>query len=186
MEHGRFDEALREIRRAEEIDPLSPIIKVSFCQILREARRPSEALSKCLEAQDLDPGREPAHSMTAQVYASMMQYDKAISEYEKVLHMRPDRTDLAALGAAYASAGRRRDAMRVLNGLVSQAKTHYVPPADLALIYIALGERDSAFAWLDRARVTRDVPADIKFDPGFDPIRGDPRFAVILRALGLQ
>ena len=186
MEHGRFDEALREIRRAEEIDPLSPIIKVSFCQVLREARRPSEALSKCLEAQDLDPGREPAHFLTAQVYASMNQYDKAISEYEKVLQMRPERTELAALGAAYASAGRRRDAMRVLNGLISRAKSHYVPPSDFALIYIALGERDSAFAWLERARVARDLPADLKVDPAFDPIREDPRFAVLLRALGLQ
>jgi len=186
MEHGRFDEALHEVRRAEEIDPLSPIIKVSFCQVLREARRPSEALSKCLEAQDLDPGREPAHFLTAQVYASMNQYDKAISEYEKVLQMRPERTEIAALGAAYASAGRRRDAMRVLNGLISRAKSHYVPPSDFALIYIALGERDSAFAWLERARVARDLPADLKVDPAFDPIREDPRFAVLLRALGLQ
>ncbi len=90
------------------------------------------------------------------------------------------------LSAAYARAGRRNDALRVLAELKRRAQTGYVAPASFVIAYTGLGDNDQAFAWLEQAyKEHSNILQWIKVHPYFDPMRGDPRFQDLLRRIGL-
>ena len=90
------------------------------------------------------------------------------------------------LGHAYAQAGKRAEAIRVLEGLKQRSKQHYVSPYDFAIIYLGLGEKDKTFAWFEQAYQERSswMPW-LQVDPLYDPLRSDPRFKDLLRRMGL-
>jgi Flp pilus assembly protein TadD len=113
-------------------------------------------------------------------------YKEAIAEFEKGLVVSPgDTRTLSGLGYAYAVAGRRAEAQKVLNQLTELSKEKYVGPEGMAQIYTGLGEKDKAFEWLGKA-IEEHAAGDIKAWPGFDPLRSDPRFADLLRRMNLQ
>ena len=90
------------------------------------------------------------------------------------------------LGGAYAAWGKKEEAKKVLKELTERAGRRYVCPYEVATIYVGLGERDAAFEWLDKAVEARaDCIPWIKPDPKIDPLRSDPRYAALLRRVGL-
>ncbi len=93
---------------------------------------------------------------------------------------------IAALAHAYASAGKREEAQKNLDELLQLSKQRYVSPTAIAQIYIALGDKDQAFAWLEKGNEVRDLNVvRLKVDPRYEPLRSDPRFADLVRRIGI-
>jgi TolB-like protein/DNA-binding winged helix-turn-helix (wHTH) protein/Tfp pilus assembly protein PilF len=183
-EMGRMDESIAEIKRALELDPLSMIINVNLAALLYYARRYDQAIEQIHRALEIDPNFHLAHAMLGMVYEQKGMNREAIAEYEKSVKssegnsFRPSGT----LGRAYALAGRRNEALKIVEELQALSKRRYVAPRGIADIYIALGDKDQAFAWLEK-----EVFAGygLRTDPRFDSLRSDPRFQALLRRTGL-
>ena len=113
--------------------------------------------------------------------------DQAVAEFKRAVEAtQGDPFFVAALGHAYAVAGNRREAEKILQTLSDRAKKSYVSSFDLALIYTALGEKDKAFALLDKAVAEHSTfLVYTKWEPRLDPLRSDPRFQDLLRRIGL-
>jgi Flp pilus assembly protein TadD len=114
-------------------------------------------------------------------------FDEAIAVLERSVLRDRHPGPLGALALAYARGGRREDARRVLDELTRTAKTTYVPPAAFVTAHIAVGDVDGAFLWLERAYAERsNLMRSLKVTPVLDPLRADPRFADLLRRVGLE
>ena len=109
-----------------------------------------------------------------------------MSEVNKALSAEPNTSTIALLGNVYALAGKHDEARKLLGQLEELSKRKYVPPFFIASIYIGLGEKDRAFEWLEKAYQERSTHlVNLKVQPVFDPIRTDPRFADLLRRVGI-
>ena len=185
---GRFDEALRESQRALELDPLSPAKIAAVGDTLHMARRHDEAAAQYRQALDLDPNFGYGHWALGRALTETRQYDAAIAAIKKAIPLSGDSPDeVAELARTYAAAGRRTQALEVLESLFQTANRRYVAPTTFAALYAALGDRGPAFAWLERARADRDfLLVMIRVDPMFDNIRDDARFGVLLERMRLS
>ena len=113
-------------------------------------------------------------------------YEEAIAEFQKSIELSDDPVRRAVLGHAYAVAGRRGEAQKVINELKDLSKRRYFPPYYIALIYVGLGDKNQALEWLEKAFAERSANLTVlKAEPMFDPIRSDPRFQDLLRRVGL-
>jgi len=122
------------------------------------------------------------------VYVQQGKYQGSIAAVQRIVELAPRMPlGLAALGHTYAAAGRRVDAEKALGELLELAKQRYVSPASIAAIYGALGDRDQAFAWLDKADQAHDgILVRLKVDYRFDSLRSDPRFGKLLMRVNLS
>ena len=182
---GRHNEALAEIKRAEDLDPLSPIISVAAGTLFFVARRYDEALAQCRSALELNAGFYLAHSCLGLVYEQEKLYEEAVSEYQKAIALEPGSPRLAAgLARAYAAAGKRTEALKIISNLRELSKQRYVSPYGIAMIYAALGDFGQTFAWLEKAYEERSVGlVEFKVSPWFDPLRSNPRFQNLFRRM---
>lgn len=176
------------MKKAQELDPLSLIINADLGRTFYFARQYDQSLEQFRKTLDMDPNFALAHLWLGQVYEQRRTYETAIVEFQKGIRVFGGSSyALARLGHAYAVAGRRREAQMVLNQLDDLAKQKYVSPYDTAVIYAGLGEKDRAFAWLERAYEDRSNSLDfLKVEPSLDPLRSDPRFQDLLRRMNLQ
>jgi TolB-like protein/DNA-binding winged helix-turn-helix (wHTH) protein/Flp pilus assembly protein TadD len=183
LHSGKPDEAVRWIKRSEELDPLSPLISANVGQILYFARRYDEAIEQCRKTLELDPNYGMAHTHLGQSYIRKGMYREAVEELQKAITLSERNPEvIARLGYAYAAAGNRKDAEKVIKELTELSKHSYVPSYPVAEIYAELGRKDEAFEWLDKAYQERAIHfVDIKVDPVLDPLRSDPRFTDLLR-----
>jgi tetratricopeptide (TPR) repeat protein len=112
-------------------------------------------------------------------------FKEAIAEHEKAVALLPEiPLYLGHLGNTYGLAGKKAPALKVIEQLKEQSRRKYVAPYDIALVYIGLGEKDQAFAWLEKAyQAHSNDMSNLKADPTFDPIRSDPRFQDLLRRM---
>ena len=184
---GRHDESIREIRRAQEIDPLSLIINTDVGDMLFLARRYDEAIEQCRKTIEMDPNFTLAHFILAQAYGQKGMYADAMAEFQKAANAAGDETNyLASLGMIHARAGRKDQARKMLNKLTELSGRGYVPASDMAVVYASLGEKDQAFEWLEKAYEDRSgTMLLINVWPAMDPLRPDPRFADLVRRVGL-
>jgi serine/threonine-protein kinase len=176
---GRHAEAAAEIKKAQQADPLSLIIQAVAGQLLYLARQYDQAAEQLLKTLDLDPNFAPAHAFLGYVHVENGRFQAAIEEFQKAGH-------LSDLAYAYARAGNKLEAQKRIEELKALRKRRYVGPDSIALLYVGLGDNDQAFAWLDRAY--EESSADLvrlKVEPTCDPLRSDPRFAELLRRIGL-
>jgi TolB-like protein/Tfp pilus assembly protein PilF len=183
---GKPDEALAEINRAIELDPLSLIINTDKGRILYYARRNDEAIKQLQETLRLDADFGAAHSILGWCYAEKGMYDEARAEIQKArnLGMIGEGT-LGRIAYAYARAGKRDEAQQVLEELQQRSKVSYVSPYTFAVVYGVLGEREQALSMLQKSVDERALGNSfIKVDPVLDPLRSDPRFAELLRRAG--
>lgn len=180
---GRFDEAIAEMKRAVELDPLSLIYNADLGGTLVLARRYDEAIERLQRALELDPNFYYAHYNLGLALWLKGDRDGAIAEYKKALELSDDPMPRAYMGHAYATAGRRDDALRILDELSEAAKHRYVPNPAFALVEIGLGRKEKALDWLEKAYDAHEARfiAYIKVDPFLDPLRGDPRFEALTR-----
>ena len=181
---GRVDESLAELKRAQQLDPLSVNINTDLGQAYYFARRYDEAIEQLKKAIELDPDFWLAHIYLGNAYVQKAMYREAIAEYQKTVSAPgfPDGPAFVAYGLAMS--GRSGEARKALGEL----KLSKPPAAAWAMVALheALGDKDQAFAALRQARDDRFIVfASIKVDPLFDGLRSDARFAELLRSIGL-
>jgi eukaryotic-like serine/threonine-protein kinase len=181
---GRLDEAAAEIRRAQELDPLSLIIDQNIGLQLYYARRYDDAIQQYRRILEMDPGFRITRLMLLYAYAELGMFREAIAEGKKA--SAGDLQNRAALAYVHARAGDRAQAFRLLEDLTASYGLDDIPPQSIAIVYTGLGEKDEAFAWLNKAYDERTPFAlFLKPSPYYDPLRSDPRFAELLRRVGL-
>jgi Tfp pilus assembly protein PilF len=135
----------------------------------------------------MDPNYEEAHHGLARAYLQEGRNEEAIAELQTAAALSGGGVlYLGTLGQAYARAGRKADAERVLSELLDRAKTSHVSPYAIAVVYAALDQKDEAFHWLDKALEERSKALiELRESFQFDNLRSDPRFASLLRRIGL-
>ena len=184
----RIDEAVAETNRAQELDPLSLSISASRGFLLMNARRYEEAIEQERRVIAIDPNHYQAHWFLALTYLANQQIDQAIATSEKAVAI-SNRAPaaLGVLGMAYGAAGRKGEANQILNELLQLAKQRYVSPMTFVYVYTGLGNKDQSFAWLEKAHQERSNGiAFFKVSPTVDQLRSDPRFADLLKRIGLD
>jgi tetratricopeptide (TPR) repeat protein len=184
---GRLQEALAQIGRALEQDPLSPLFRTEQAVTLLYGKRYDEAAESFRRALDIDANFLLALEGLALVRAYQQRPEEALALADQgvqILGRRP--RPLTLLGIVYALAGLTGEAHRVLDELLELASRDYVPAARVAGIYAALGEKDAAFEWAGKAVEQRDPTILwVRASPVFDPLRSDPRFTALLRQVNL-
>jgi len=186
MAIGKVDEAIHEIKNAQELDPLSPIITTGLARQLYYARRPEQAIEECLKILDMEPHFAPAHWFLGQAYEQQGRYDEAIDQLQQAVNYSGGRAlMLSSLGYTYAVSGHRAEAEGVLDSL-HDASRQNVPALTFAFIHAGLGQHDAAFEWLDKAYAERfGWLIFLSVDPKLDNLRSDPRFTALLHKLKL-
>ncbi|MFQ5807165.1 MAG: hypothetical protein ACE5I3_12020, partial [Phycisphaerae bacterium] len=185
---GRLDEAVIEIKRAQELDPLSLIINTVTGMVFYWSRQYDQAIEEYRKTLEMDANFEIAHYLLGWAYGQLAMYEEAITELKRAASLSGGAPKhVAHLAQVYAAAGMPDKARKILGELNDVSKQKYVPPCLFAIICAALGERDQAFAWLDKACEERDsYLLDLKADPIYDRLRSDPRFADLLHRVGLE
>ena len=184
---GRFDEALVEIRRAKEIDPLAPVLNAGEVWILYFARRYDEAIEQGRKLAEMEPEFAEVHEYLKRSYDQKGMYREAISARQmrrKLAGYDPAETD-ALKGAALATTARDYWAKRLEQELEDESREG-AENFDMAEINAQLGNKDQAFEWLEKAFKDHDyLMIYLKVAPNLDPLRSDPRFIDLLRRMGL-
>jgi tetratricopeptide (TPR) repeat protein len=176
---ANFPEALREARRARDLDPLSLDVDSTVGWILLYSRKYEESIAEFRKLVDLDPHYSVAHYCIGAAYYALGDFEKAIPELETSSRLVNDR-EPSALGlyaAAKAQMGNRAEAEGILNAMLQRSGKEFVSPVGPALIYLGLGNKDSALQWLDKM-FQEHLPAALfaGVNPLYDPVRSSPEF----------
>ena len=181
---GRYEESYTEVRRALRLDPLSSFFNAFLGVTYLYARRYDQAIEQCQKALELDPNSASAWGFLGWAQSCKLRHEDAIASLKKTCDMWPGASPIAWLGEAYAAAGYRDEAQKVLQQLEELSKQRYVTPYGRARIYAALGETDETFKWLESAYQQRaNWMVLLKVDPCFDDFRSDPRFQDLMRRM---
>ncbi|MBZ5514763.1 MAG: protein kinase [Acidobacteriia bacterium] len=181
----RHPEALAEAQRAQELDPLSPIISVCVAHQYFNAGQYDEAICRFRNTVSLFPEFAFAYGDLGDTYMANGMHQEAIVAYQKARSLSgASAAEVAALGQAYAKGGIRGYYLWRLRRLREQSKHRYVRAVYFAYLFAGLGEKDQAFSYLEKGYEDRDsVLAILQISPGFDPLRSDPRFQDLLRRM---
>lgn len=184
---GKLDQAMEERKLAQKLDPISPFAIANTGYPYYYARQYDEAIAHYRKALELDPNFSWGHLWIGQAYVQKGMYKEAIDEINQAIHLsNGDTRARATLGHAYAVAGKRDEALKVLAELVKDSERRYVSPYFIALIYLGLRDDDQAFAWLQKAYEERQPYLILmKVEPIFNEVRADPRFADLVRRVGI-
>ena len=182
---GRNSEALAESRKAESLDPLSPIISADLAEALCVAHLYDESVRQSRKTLELHPYFAVAHYQLGQAFAQKHMHDEAIAELRTAIELSGGNTAFVAqLAYAYAISGRTEEAMKIVKDLeVRQDRPSSTDP-HIALIYVGLGDHDQAMRWLKKAYQARFNPS-VLMRPAFDPLRSDGRYQDLVRRIGL-
>jgi pentatricopeptide repeat protein len=184
---GRTEEALTWSRRARELDPLG-VTGLSNGWILFHARRYDESIRELRSVTAVHPDYAVAQWFLGFALIAKGQPEEAIPVLNKALSLTGGSSAvLGVLIRAYAHAGRRTEALRLLDELKQRQKAGYVPAGAFVNAYLGLDDREQAFVWLERAyQEHSNILQNLKIHPFFDPLRGDARFSDLLRRVGLD
>ncbi len=184
---GQFDRAIAECQRAQELDPLSSEAGWILGEVLYYAGRYDEAIAQNLKTLDLNPYYWPVAVNLARVYLQKNQYAEAIALLKKTIESGVDNPHpTAILGYAFALAGRKSEAEKILEEFKQQSQNKFITPGYFALIHIGLGNIDQAFEWMDKMYQEHSFYITyLKVMPEYDPLRNDPRFEALLKKVGL-
>jgi TolB-like protein/DNA-binding winged helix-turn-helix (wHTH) protein/Tfp pilus assembly protein PilF len=182
---GKNDEAIAEIRRAHELDPVSLIINAEVGWVYYSAGRYDEAIEQFKKTLEMDPNFQHANNDVGKAYRQKGMYKEAAAAFEKAIALSgQDTVSLAHLGYVYALWGKRDDALKVLDQLMDLANRRQATPYSVALICVGLGRKDQAFTWLEKGFEERGHQMVLlKTEPSFDPLRSDPRFQDLLHRM---
>ena len=183
----RFDEAIAEAKRTEELEPLSFVASSHLGWIYYLSGHNDKAIEQCRKILELDPSSFPARRYLGLAYEAKGMYPEAIAEFQTGVKLSGSPLMLALLGHAYAVAGKKAEAQQVLNDLQQLQEQRYVSPYTVAAIYTGLGNQEQAFKWLDRAVEERDIwLMNLKVDPVFAKLRSERKFTDILARIRLR
>ncbi len=181
---GRHDEAIAEMKRAMELEPLSLTQGANFAAVYLYARQFDKALDQAKKTYDMDPNLVTGQNWICHAYDVNGMYAESLAISEK--RTQSNHSLFAALGYAYAKSGQRQKAEDVLKQWKEMEKTKYIGNYWVAIVRAALGEKEAAFAELEKAYQAHDwFFQRLKSDPFMDPLRDDPRFKDLVRRLGM-
>jgi TolB-like protein/Flp pilus assembly protein TadD len=185
---GRFQDALAEARQAQALDPISLPVRSNTAMALFYSGQYDQAIQQCLEVLEIHPACARIYEDLGRVYGEKGMRNDAVRALKKaVTYSCRGSLYLAELGYAYAATGRRGDALQILRELTKRAREQYVSPYAFALVYTGMGNKDQAFAWLDRAYEERASTLPfLMTNPTLAGLRSDPRFDALLRRMGLE
>ena len=187
LPQGKFEEAVQEMKRALELDPLSLIINANLGATYLHMRRYDLAVEQCKKTLEIDTQFGPVHSNLGRAFEQKGMYEEAVSEFRAALALNVGTQPLAQLGHAYALSGKKAEALKVLDQLHDLSRHSFVSPWDFATVYVGLGENDRAIASLEKAIEAHVFPVVfLKVDQRFDPLHSDPRYPELLRRLNLE
>ena len=182
---GRYDEAIAEMRKAENLDPLSLIINADLAELLVLAHSYDESIRQSRKTIEMDPNFALAHNQLAQAYLQKHMYEEAVAELQKAVQLSGGSpTCIANLARAYVASGKRSEAIKLLSDLKKRSNPGYSNASEIAMIYASLGDTDQAMNWLEKGYEERFNPG-VLLRPGFDPLRSDPRFQNLVHRIGL-
>jgi TolB-like protein/DNA-binding winged helix-turn-helix (wHTH) protein/Tfp pilus assembly protein PilF len=183
---GRNIEAIDEMRRALDLDPLSLIINADLAELLLIAGFPDESIKQSRKTIEIDPDFALVHHQLGQAYLQKHMFGAATVELQKAMQLSGGSPTCAAnLARAYAASGKRVEAVGLLNDLTKRSTPGYPHASEIAMIYAALGDKDQAMTWLEKAFEDRSNPG-VLLRPGFDSLRSDSRFQDLVRRVGLS
>jgi TolB-like protein/Tfp pilus assembly protein PilF len=182
----RFDDGLVELRRAEALDPLSPIIGTNLGDALVFARRYDEAIAQYKRTLVSNPNFAYAHRALGWAYGSRGMYPEAIAETRRSSELNNVSSAKGYLGLWLAKSGKRDEAVKLLGELKQESTRGYVQSYDFALIYIGLGDKTEALNYLEKHMLSRAETANtFAVTPELDVLRSEPRFKEILKRMNL-
>jgi len=186
MALGRWDESLASVDRAAHLDPVVAELTDFRGAIFHNRRQYEKGIEQEKKALLLDPGYFLIHYDMGRGHEQLSNYEEAVSEFQKALELSGgDLTTAASLAHVYAVSGKRDEAEKILGELKWKVNGNNLS-YQIADVYIALGQHDQAFLWLNRAYQDRSGWLTwIAIEPKLDPIRGDPRFGELLRRMNL-
>jgi serine/threonine-protein kinase len=185
---GELDDAFAIMRRALELDPLSPAINTNLGVNYYYQRNFGQAIRQYQEALELDPGYQPAHYRLALACLHCGLIEEARRYLEIGLRLPGARPLLLALsGYAMARGGRKDRTRAVLEALLASSTDRYVSPVSIAILFLGMNESGQCLDWLENARREHDMLlVDLKIDPLFDPLRANPAFRRLLERMHLD
>jgi TolB-like protein/DNA-binding winged helix-turn-helix (wHTH) protein/Flp pilus assembly protein TadD len=185
MVMGRTADGIGQLKTAESLDPLAPILTADLADALCIAHLYDDSLRQSRAALELHPNFAVAHYQMGQTLVQLHRPDEAIAEFRKAIALGGDNATFTSnLAHAYAVSGRTEEAMKLLTELKDRHTGQSPTDASVALIYVGLGDNDQAMAWVEKAYQARFNPS-ILLRPAFDPIRADPRFRNLWARIGL-
>jgi serine/threonine-protein kinase len=182
---GRFKEAVAELQRAHELDPLSLIINTILASNLDCAGYHDEALQQIHRTLEMDPNFGVASWVLGQILENKGDLNGAIAAYQKAQETIPTPRRVALLACVYAKTGRVADARKILADLIDRSRHDYISSYTLAIVEVALGDKEQALQFLEKAYQDRSIQVggnsgSPKIDPRLDPLRSDRRFQKLL------
>jgi TolB-like protein/DNA-binding winged helix-turn-helix (wHTH) protein/Tfp pilus assembly protein PilF len=184
---GHADEAIVAMQRALALDPLSPEINSFLAWDYYLKHDYDSCLVSSRKAIQMFPDFWLPHMAAGMCYYIRAQYPDAIREYSRAMVMNPDSTfSQAGIGMSLAKAGKRAEALKAVELLQAMQNHTYVSPAYVSLIYMALGDRDTEFVWLEKSYDDRsEWLLWLPIDPNYDGQRSDPRYKQLMRKVGI-
>jgi serine/threonine protein kinase/tetratricopeptide (TPR) repeat protein len=183
---GRFDEARMELKKAQELDPLSLLTNTSLGRLRYFTRQYDSAVQQLAKTLDMDPKFVPAQHALEVAYAQNGMYRDAIAQRQKVLTLSGNPDLAAAIGEDFQKSGYPGVMRSWLEGLQEVSKRGYVSAYNIAQIHARLGEKSQALESLEQAFNQRDSNLTyVKVEPAFDDMRSDPTFQQLLQRLGM-
>jgi TolB-like protein/DNA-binding winged helix-turn-helix (wHTH) protein/Flp pilus assembly protein TadD len=181
----RLDEAIAEMKKAENLDPLSLVINADLAELLALAHSYDQSILQSRKTIEMDPNFGLAHNHLAQAYLQKKMNDEAVAELRKAVQLSGGSpTCLANLARAYVASGKVSEAEKLLSDLKNRSTPGQSLASEIAVIYVALGDTNQAITWLNKGYQERFNPG-VLLRPGFDAIRSDPRFEDLVRRVGL-
>ena len=183
---GRSEEGFKELKVAQEADPLSLIINSDLGKMYFFTRQTDDAINQLKKTIEMDPQFPIAHLFLAMAYKQKGMMSDAVAELQREQHIPSSRAVFKfVLAYFYAEAGRRAEALKILEELQEPRPDRFAPAYGIALIHVGLDQKNEAFTWLEKARMDREpFLRYIKVDPNFDKVRGDSRFSELLQQIG--
>ncbi len=188
-QQGKLEEALSEYKRAQELDPLSPIITSNVGKLFIYMQRYDLALEQFNKVLELDQNFLFAHVFLGIMYAQQNKFDEAIRELQKVRQILPadNPYGIGELGYIYAKAGKKNEAIKILNQLLEFSKKGKTLSVQIAYIYAGLNDKDKAFEWLEKGYNEQNrFLGYLKIDHPWDSLRSDSRYTAMLKKIGLE
>ena len=188
VESGKLGEGLLEIRLAQNLDPLSAVIQMNVGRILFINRKYEEALVQVDKTLAFSPNFPPVHWVRGCLKIAQMKFPEAIADLERARALGDTSPEVSAhLGHCYAATGRINAAQQLLEELKTSAAKGFVVAAFVAFLYEGLGDKEQAFAWLERAATNpHERVQTFQYWPIWDGVTSDPRYAALLNKYGLD
>lgn len=188
MSAGRFDQATAEMEKARELDPSSLTINVGRGRLFYYSRQYDQAIQQFQNIVAVEPSDASSYYSLYTIYEQKQTYAEAVEAYLRFLSLSGVQPQIAEeFRESFRVSGWQGFLRKQLDGLEKGAKTKQVQPYKLAELYARLGQKDEAFAWFEKTFEARDpVILQFKIEPAYDSLRNDPRYAQLMRKIGLQ